>query len=97
MTVQLPIAYSPFFNFTQSDLFLEAHPDLQGRAVITTNDLMLPIKAQYRLPLICYVAPIVGLILLFGLVIGRRFRGGFQKMTSYFIGELYLFVFRERK
>lgn len=64
--VELPIAYNPFYTFTQNDHLLVAQPDEKARTNVTTNDLTHEILASYRLPLICYVAPVVGLIILFG-------------------------------
>ncbi|PPK74152.1 4-amino-4-deoxy-L-arabinose transferase-like glycosyltransferase [Methylobacter tundripaludum] len=65
-TVELPIAYNPFYIFTQNDHLLISKPDEKARTNVITNDLVHDIVASYRLPLICYVAPIMGLVILVG-------------------------------
>ncbi len=65
-TVELPIAFSPFYVFSQNGHPLISKPDEKARTNVTTNDLTHDIMASYRLPLLCYVAPIMGLIILVG-------------------------------
>ena len=73
VTVELPLAYSPFFELTQDGQPLSAHPNEAGRAVITTKSLAAPIKAHFHLPLLAVLGTVAGLALLVGIgLIGRR-------------------------
>lgn len=63
-TVELPIAFNPLYIFSQNGHLLNANTDEKARANISTNDLTHDILVRYRLPLICYIAPTLGLILL---------------------------------
>jgi len=65
--VTLPLAFSPFFGLTQNGRPLPVHPDSSGRAVVLTADLAGPIEARYRLPVVCWLALAVGLVLAAGL------------------------------
>ncbi len=69
--VVLPLAFNPFFALTQNGQTLAAYPDPTGRAVITTADMATPIEARYRLPMLCWVAMVAGLLALGGLGLER--------------------------
>lgn len=65
-TVELPLAYSPFYVFTQDGHRLTARPDEKARTNVLTNNLATEISARYRLPSICYLALLAGLAVLMG-------------------------------
>jgi len=62
--VTLPLAFNPFFELVQAGHTLTAQPDRAGRAVISTSDLVDPIEAHYRLPLFCWLAVTLGIVML---------------------------------
>jgi len=73
VTVELPLAYNPFFELTQEGQVLAAQPNEAGRAVIATRTLAAPIEAQFNLPLLCWIGGVAGLVLLAFLPwLGRR-------------------------
>ena len=73
VTVELPLAYSPFFELTQDGQPLSAHPNEAGRAVIATKSLATPIEAHFHLPLLAALGTLAGFVLLTGIgLIGRR-------------------------
>jgi hypothetical protein len=73
VSVELPLAFSPFFMLTQNGHTLSTHPNEAGRTMITTSDLTAPIDARFSLPALCRLAGLTGLVLLVSLLGFNRF------------------------
>ena len=80
--VTLPLAFNPFFQLIQAGHPLAAQPDRAGRAVISTSDLVDPIEAHYRLPLFCWLAVTLGVVMLAGLWRFERAMGEHLKISD---------------
>ncbi len=64
VTVELPLAYSPFFELTQAGSPLATHPNEAGETVIATRTLAVPIEARFSLPFLAWLGIGAGLVLL---------------------------------
>lgn len=60
VTVELPLAYSPFFELTQEGQPLAAQPNEAGRTVVATRTLAAPIDVRFSLPVLCWLAVAAG-------------------------------------
>jgi len=69
-SVQLPISFNPFYLVEQQGKPLESKPDESGLVNIQTTDLADPIIVKFRLPIGCYLLPILGMLIL--LIYRRR-------------------------
>ena len=60
VTVELPLAYSPLFDLSQGGQTLTAKPNEEGRAVVITRTLAVPIEARFTMPILCWLAAAAG-------------------------------------
>jgi hypothetical protein len=63
-TVELPLAYSPFYVITQNGETLVSRPDEKARTNVITNDLTHEIRASYQIPYVCYIFMAAGILFL---------------------------------
>jgi hypothetical protein len=64
--IQLPMPYNPFFVVEQNGVKISTFTDGAARINFRTNDLTKDIIVKIRLPIICYLFPILGIFLLIG-------------------------------
>ena len=62
--VQLPISFNPFYVAEQQGKILDSKPDESGLINIRTTNLADPIIVKFRLPVGCYLLPILGILIL---------------------------------
>lgn len=63
-SVQLPVPYNPFFVVEQNGKKLVTYTDGKARINFRTNDLTNEVVVKFRLPIICYVFPLLGILML---------------------------------
>jgi hypothetical protein len=69
--VQLPVPYNPFFIVEQNGKRLTSYTDGKARINFRTNDLTKEIFVKFRLPIICYLFPLLGILML--IIFKRKF------------------------